>query len=115
MSTPSEIAGTILAQIKASVCQSILWSWGMKELVAIPNGLRFKVNGFLHNGYVEIVINKGTDLYEVSLLKRNGTVVKKLEGIYCDELGHLIDSVVETADASSPEYKAQVKNSLYKF
>ena len=71
----------------------VVWSWGFNSPMAIPNGLRFKVQGFKFRGVVEVAYNEGKDLFEVSFI------------VYLDMLVDVIDNKVEkTAD-----YKERVE------
>lgn len=73
----------------------IVFSWGFHKPVAIKNGLRFSVNGYLHQGEVEVVYVEGLDLFTVRTLK-NDAVVKEEEEVYLDCLVNVIDRMVET-------------------
>ena len=45
---------------------TILMSWGFESPVVISMGLRFRVNGFLHSGIVEVMYNEGADLFNLT-------------------------------------------------
>lgn len=76
----------------------VMFSWGFNSPVAIQNGLRFKVQGFKFRGIVEVVYNEGSDLFDLSFIKRN-KVVKSIDGVFFDMLVDTIDDFVEkTAD-----------------
>ena len=76
----------------------VMFSWGFNSPVAIQNGLRFKVQGFKFKGVVEVVYNEGSDLFDLSFVKRN-KVVKSIDGVFFDSLVEVIDDFVEkTAD-----------------
>lgn len=85
----------------------ILMSWGLEpETVKVVDfGIRFKVNGFKHTGLVEIKLNEGADLYEVSLFNEDGTIKEKQTDIYCDQLVRTIDEMVEY---TGEDYQARV-------
>lgn len=74
---------------------TILLSWGIQRPVVIKLGLRFRVNGFLHKGIVEILYNEGADLFDVYLINEDGTLKELIEGVYFDELVDVIDQHVE--------------------
>lgn len=82
----------------------VVWSWGFHNPVAIENGLRFKVQGFKFRGVVSIVYNEGSDLFDLSFIKRN-KVVKSIEGVFFDMLVDTIDDYVER----TPDYEQRVK------
>ena len=86
------MAQYIMSILKAKLM--VVWSWGFNSPMAIPNGLRFKVQGFKFRGVVEVVYNEGRDLFEVSFVKR-GKVVEVVDGIYFDMLVDVIDNKVE--------------------
>lgn len=80
-------------------CRKIyLMSWGFESPVVITLGLRFKVNGFKHKGYVEVKYNEGADLFDIYLIGNENQVKETLEGIYFDELVDTIDEHVEHCD-----------------
>lgn len=74
----------------------VVFSWGFHNAQALPNGLRFAVNGYLHQGLVDVVYNDGADLFVVSTLDGNGTIKQQVEDVYLDCLVNVIDSMVET-------------------
>ena len=97
-----EMAQYIMSILKAKLM--VVWSWGFNSPMAIPNGLRFKVQGFKFRGVVEVAYNGGKDLFEVSFIKR-GKVVEVITDVYFDVLVDVIDGKVEkTAD-----YKERVE------
>lgn len=103
-----EVAETIRQQIMASGIV-IPASWGMRQLIAMNRmerfginmrgGLKFRVSGRLHKGFVVVWLT-GSDDYTVELAKMvNGTfkTVSRLHGVYFDNLVDVIDGRVETA------------------
>ena len=97
-----DMAQYIMSILKTKLM--VVWSWGFNSPMAIPNGLRFKVQGFKFRGVVEVVYNEGKDLFEVSFIKR-GKVVEVITDVYLDMLVDVIDNKVEkTAD-----YKERVE------
>ena len=74
---------------------SIVLSWGFNDLVAVENGLRFNVQGYLHNGKVEVMYDEGSDLFVVRLFSPDGSVKHVEEGIYLDNLVDVVDGLVE--------------------
>ena len=83
----------------------IVLSWGFHNPVAINNGLRFKVQGYLHRGWVEVIYNEGLDLFEVRTINRNGSIKKQVEEVYFDCLVDVIDGMVERCE----NYNEKVK------
>ena len=102
-----EMAKYILSILRTNPI--VVLSWGFCFPVAITNGLRFIVNGFLHQGYVEVIYEEGTDLFTVRTITDDGSVVKSEDGIALDELVNTIDNLVE-CDTTQSEYKEKVEN-----
>ena len=82
----------------------IVFSWGFHCPIAIPNGLRFEVDGFKFCGSVEVQYNEGTDLFDISYIK-NGNILDKTEGVFFDMLVNTIDLYVER----TANYEQRVK------
>lgn len=97
-----EMAQYIMSILKAKLM--VVWSWGFNSPMAIPYGLRFKVQGFKFRGVVEVVYNEVRDLFEVSFIIR-GKVVEVVEDIYFDMLVDVIDNKVE----KTSDYKKRVE------
>ena len=94
-----EMAKYILSILRSQPI--VVFSWGFHDAHALSNGLRFAVDGYLHQGKVEVVYNEGADLFDVVLLGNN----TKVEGVYLDNLVEVIDNHVE----KSFDYKHRVK------
>ena len=97
-----------MAQYIYSILKSefnIMWSWGVNSPIFIENGLMFKVQGFIFKGWVKIMYNKGTDLFDIVLLSPKMEVKKEIEGIYFDMLVDVIDSNVEKTN----DYKKRIE------
>jgi len=110
-----EIAQTIQNQLKATVGQMVLFSWGQTALQMISaddcqslgidnslGALKFKVSGHHHKGHVIVSLN-GLDTYDVFICSvRSGKMKIKAEnlGAYNDEFGTWIDEQIEKV----PEY-----------
>lgn len=79
---------------------TVIMSWGIDPSKAkvITNGMEIHVQGFLHKGFLQIVLNEGTDLFEVTLLSENRETVKFIDGIYLDCLVDTIDRAVEKCE-----------------
>jgi hypothetical protein len=93
----TSIAKIIQTQIKQLDPMSF-WAWGTTELVAMPDGLKFKTTGAVKwKGYVYIKYDAGQDLYNLDFFKiRKMEVVytEQLEGVFVEDLVRLIDEVV---------------------
>ena len=91
-----ELANYILSVLRTDLM--VVFSWGFRKPIAIKNGLRFYVNGFKHQGWVEVVYDEGWDLFTIRLIK-GGKLVGSIEQVYVDSLVSNIDQAVErTAD-----------------
>ena len=88
-----EMAKYIMSILRSQTM--IVLSWGFHNPVAINNGLRFKVQGFLHTGAVEVVYNEGRDLFEVRTINQDGSIKEVSEDVYFDCLVSVIDGMVE--------------------
>lgn len=84
----------------------IVWSWGFNSPRTITNGLYFNVQGFKFKGTVKVIYNEGTDLFEISFIKRN-KIIETIEGIYIDQLITVIDNYVEKVDNYSERVEAE--------
>ena len=104
-----QIAQTINQQIGRTASSIVQLSWGVSKKVAtLYKGmatLKIRVSGAVHKGWVLISLNQGTDTYEINLLTVRGTVKRTIEDVYCDQLGKLIDELVERpANLTDKEY-----------
>lgn len=106
-----KIANEINRQIRCGVTADVIMSWGISKRIATVYQnratLALRVNGILHKGWVYISLDEGRDVYIVTLLsadKKN--VVSVHDEVYCDDLGGLIDSLVERKmEWTDEEYK----------
>ena len=97
------MANYILRILKSRIF--IILSWGFNSPICLENGLKFKVQGYIHSGWVEVLYNEGNDLFDVSILNPDGTVKKKETDVYLDCLVDTIDGMVER----TPDYRDRVK------
>lgn len=98
------MANYILAILRTS--QNIVWSWGFHNPKPFENGLSFKVQGFLHKGWVIVEYNEGSDLFDIKLLNDQLKEIKSIESIYLDQLINIIDDMVECCE----NYDQKVKD-----
>ena len=89
---------------------SIVLSWGFHKPIAIENGIRFNVEGYLFTGKVEVLYDEGYDLFTIRLLNADGSVKREETGVYLDCLVDIIDGMVERCE----NYAERVKND-YKY
>ena len=73
----------------------IVFSWGFHSPIAVNNGLRFLVEGRLHQGWTEVLYDDGADLFRVRTLK-DGAVKEEVSDVYLESLVYVIDRMVET-------------------
>ena len=97
------MANYILRILKSRIF--IILSWGFNSPIRLENGLKFKVQGYIHSGWVEVLYNEGNDLFDVSLLNPDGTVKKRETDVYLDNLVNVIDGMVERIE----NYKERVE------
>ena len=97
-----EMAKYIMSILKTQLM--VVWSWGFHQPIALENGLRFKVTGYKFRGVVDVVYNEGSDLFDLSFIKRN-KVVKSIEGVFFYSLVEVIDDYIE----KTPAYEQRVK------
>ena len=83
----------------------IVLSWGFQSPIAIENGLKFFVEGFIHKGWVKVTYNEGSDLFNVRTLDDSGNVKEERTDVYLDGLCDVIDGMVERC----PNYEERVK------
>lgn len=108
-------AQTTMEQIIAGVGKGVYFSWGCskKAYCEIDGkcGLALRVNGFCFSGCVIVLLNGGADLYEVYTAKdvKNLATYKNTHtGIFCDQLGSVLDKIIEKGNMSDEEYNARV-------
>lgn len=118
-----DIAAIALQQIKQGAGFDVMASWGV---FVAHNGrytlcctvlrwrqmpaLALHVHGFLHRGWVIVSLNECTDTYEVELADEQFYAKEgsRVTDVYCDQLGVLIDTMVERGTCSDGEYKAKI-------
>ena len=93
-----EIAGYILSIFRTN--PFVVMSWGINpaSITIVEVGVKFHVQGFIHTGFVQVVLNEGKDLFEVTLFSEEGETLKTIEHIFVDNLICVIDSVVEKCE-----------------
>ena len=111
-----KVATIIYKQITAAPAD--VWqSWAMEHPAAIVwegrTGLIFRVNGLQHRGNVIVTLDEGRDLYDVATLQEiDGETVttKQQKGVFCDDLAHVIDTMVERPEGmTDEEYRAALR------
>jgi hypothetical protein len=81
----------------ARTLKAITWAargWTVLTVVGQPMGLKFRVSGHHHKGYVILTVN-GADLFDIYLINMKGMVKEKIEDVYLEDLIDTIDKKVE--------------------
>lgn len=99
----AEIAKTAYNQIFMSVSKNTFWCWGVSKTYFgyhedMPT-LMLRVSGLIHKGWVYVSLNEGMDCYEIRLLNTRKTLKKTISEVYCDNLGSMIDHLIEKPDS----------------
>ena len=111
-----KVATIIYKQITAAPAD--IWqSWAMEHPAAIVwegrTGLIFRVNGLQHRGRVVVTLDEGRDLYDVATLQEidgEAVTTKQQKGVFCDDLAHVIDTMVERPEGmTAEEYTAALR------
>ena len=99
----------------------VINSWGISKMYATQiiknvNGEDFtmaalvmQVNGFQFQGEVYIALDEGSDYYRI-YGEKDGTTKEYHHDIAFDELGDVLDSMIETGGMTKEEYQAKVKD-----
>ena len=109
-----EIAGYILGIFSTN--PFVVMSWGINpaSITIVEVGVKFHVQGFIHTGYAQVVLNEGEDLFEVTLISEDGETLKTIEHIFVDNLICVIDDAVEKCqnyeERISQEYGINTKS-----
>ncbi|MBR5043020.1 MAG: hypothetical protein IKX67_07245 [Bacteroidales bacterium] len=109
----NEVAKTINAQMFATVENKwVFFSWGVsRRFATVYNGmaaLGLRVSGLLHKGFVYICYNEGRDVYEVHCVSLKGVVKKSNKEVYCDNLGFVLDGMIErSCEQTNEAYRAK--------
>ena len=115
------VANTLFSQLFWSITKNVFFSWGVSKKIAtvyeeMPT-LAMKVSGAIHKGWVYASYNEGNDQYEIRLLNDKLEVIGEKHDCFCDNVGELIDSLIERpGDMSTDDYyKMAMADSFKKF
>lgn len=102
------IANEINRQIRCGVTIDVQMSWGVSKRIATiyenRATLALRVSGVLHKGWVCISLDEGRDCYVITLLSSDKKkVVSVRDEVYCEELGCVIDNLVERKEEWTDE------------
>lgn len=91
---------------------SLPMSWGVdpNSFECTEDALEFHVQGFLFTGNVRVVFIEGADLFEVAFYNEDGSLHKRVEDVYNDNLADVIDTTVENDKVC--DYNAKTFNFL---
>lgn len=102
------VANEINRQIRCGVTMSVQMSWGVSKRIATiyenRATLALRVSGVLHKGWVYISLDEGRDCYVITRLSPDKKkVVSVRDEVYCEELGSVIDNLVERKEEWTDE------------
>lgn len=113
------VVKTILQQLAGTTATSVFCSWGVSQMYATQivmpvNGMDFsmaalvmEVNGFNLKGKLYVALDEGSDYYRI-YCEKNGILKEEHHDIGVEELGAVLDSMIETGGLSKEEYQKKV-------
>ena len=93
-----KLAGYIWSILKTQPIIVMSWGIDMNTIKSDEGGLEFHVQGFIHTGMVQIILNEGKDLFEIHLIPDSEGEEKTIEDVYLDMLVSVIDKNIEKTD-----------------
>lgn len=115
------VVNTIFSQLLHTTSIDVINSWGISKMYATQivknvNGENFtmaalvmQVNGFQFQGKIYIALDEGSDYYRI-YGEKDGTTKGYHHDIAFDELGDVLDSMIETGGMTKEEYQTKVKD-----
>jgi len=115
------VVNTIWSQLIATTSLDVIGSWGLSGLSATQivkqiNGydlamaaLILTVEGFVFQGQVYVALDEGSDYYRI-YFDKDGNLQEQRADVAFDELGSVLDSLIETGHLSPAEYDAKVSS-----
>ena len=115
------VVNTIFSQLLHTTPIDVINSWGISKMYATQivkkvNGEDFtmatlvmQVNGFQFQGTLNIALDEGSDYYRI-YGENDGTTKEYHHDIAFDELGDVLDSMIETGGMTKEEYQEKVRN-----
>ena len=115
------VVNTIFSQLLHTTPIDVINSWGISKMHATQvvkkvNGEDFtmaalvmQVNGFQFQGTLYIALDEGSDYYRI-YGENDGTTKEYHHDIAFDELGDVLDSMIETGSMTKEEYQEKVRN-----
>ena len=103
-----EMAKYILSILRSQLM--VMLSWGVSDFRALPNneGLIFHVKGFKFIGWIKVVYDEGSDLFNIFYMDNDMQTQIIQQHIFFDELVRNIDLEIER----TKDYENDVKRSL---
>ena len=113
------VVNTIWSQLIGTTSPDVIGSWGLSSLSATQivkkiNGydltmaaLILTVEGFCFQGNVYVVLDEGSDYYRIYFQKQDNLEEKRADVAF-DELGSILDSLIESGGMSQEEYEARI-------
>ena len=114
------VVNTIFSQLLHTTSMDVINSWGISKLYATQivktvndenfamAALVMQVSGFQFQGTVYIALDEGTDYYRI-YGEKDGTTKEYHHDIAFDELGGVLDAMIETGGMTKEEYQDKVK------
>ena len=114
------VVNTIFSQLLHTTSMDVINSWGISKLYATQivktvndenfamAALVMQVSGFQFQGTVYIALDEGTDYYRI-YGEKDGTTKEYHHDIAFDELGTVLDTMIETGGMTKEEYQDKVK------
>ena len=110
----NRVAQIIWEQLKCTVGADVLGSWGISQMEGTQivgktamAALELTVNGYSYQGNVCIALDEGSDTYRIYTRGKDG-LNEYRHDVYSDEMGGILDTLIETGDMSPEEYQAKI-------
>lgn len=113
------VVNTLWTQLITTTSPDVIGSWGVSGLLATQivkniNGydlamaaLMMSVEGFSFQGQVYVALDEGSDYYRI--YTKHGEELKEQHiDVAFDELGQILDSVIETGGMSEEQYQERI-------
>jgi len=113
------VVNTLWTQLITTTSPDVIGSWGVSGLLATQivkniNGydlamaaLMMSVEGFSFQGQVYVALDEGSDYYRI--YTKHGEELKEQHiDVAFDELGQILDSVIETGGMSDEQYHERI-------
>lgn len=113
------VVNTIWSQLIGTTSPDVIGSWGLSSLSATQivkkiNGydltmaaLILTVEGFCFQGNVYVALDEGSDYYRIYFQTQDNLEEKRTDVAF-DELGSILDSLIESGGMSKEEYEAKI-------